>query len=78
MKAENKVVQNNITTSDDAIEVHVNVFCTMIKAAGEVPTELHIHSYRESLRSLVRLARSEYALAVSRDMEQANAAIKGY
>jgi hypothetical protein len=78
MDTNGNYLQNKITTSDDAIEVYVNVFCTMIKAAGEEPTEFHKQTYRESLRSLVHLARSEYALGVSRDMEQAAAALKGY
>ncbi len=76
MSAQNDNSCQKICDSDKIIEMHVSAHCTLIAAAGEVPTERHRQTYREALRSLVRLARSEYALSVTRDMEQVAAVMK--
>jgi hypothetical protein len=77
MSNENDAVFRKIYNSDDAIEMQVNIHCLMIAAAGEVPTEQHRQAFRKTLQSLAQLVRSEYILSVTRDMEQAAAALKG-
>lgn len=76
MGTQNDNLSQKICNSDKVIEMHVSVHCALIAATGEVPTERHRQVYRDALQSLIRLARSEYALSVARDMEQVAAALK--
>ena len=76
MSAQDDGISRKIYNSDDAIEMHVDIYCIMIAAAGEVPTEQHRQAFRSALRSLEQLIRSEYAFSVTRDMEQIAAVMK--
>lgn len=69
--------ERGMTSSDDVIEIHVAAHCTLIAAAGEVPTERHLQTYREALQALVKLARSEYALGVAQDLERVRVVTQG-
>jgi hypothetical protein len=65
-----------MTSSDDVINALSRAHALVVASPGEVPTERHLHSYREALHALVRLARNEYALGMVQDMRQVDAAMK--
>ena len=62
--------------SDQIIELHVKVHCAVLSASGAPVTEAAKQIFRESLQSLVKLARIEYAQGVALDMEQALSALR--
>ncbi len=76
MSAQNNHINRKIRNSDDVIEMHVDVHCALIAAAGREPTDLDRDTCRRALRALVQLARNEYALNLALDMEQVATALK--
>lgn len=65
-----------IRNTNDAIEAYTDTYALQLEAAGTTPSELALSTYREMLKTLVQLARSEYQVEVNRDMVQASKALK--